>query len=63
MREGDEELELAASASLAAKRHRLPSGFTSLEKSDIAFLIAAGFAQAHADERWWIRRVNQQSGR
>jgi hypothetical protein len=52
MREGDEELELAAGASLFAKQRRLLSGFTSLEKSDIAFLIAAGFAQAQADERW-----------
>jgi hypothetical protein len=52
MSEGDEEPELAASATLAAKRHRLLSGFTSLEKSDIAFLIAADFARAQADERW-----------
>jgi hypothetical protein len=64
MREGDEELEVAAGrcASLAAKRHRSLSGFTSLEKSDIAFLIGTGFAQAKADERWWIRGVNQQLG-
>jgi hypothetical protein len=45
MRESDEKLELAASrcASLAEKCHRPLSGFTFLEKSDIAFLIAADF--------------------
>jgi hypothetical protein len=55
MGEGDEESELAASrwARLAAKRHRLLSGFTSLEKSDIAVLLAADFAQVQADEQWW----------
>jgi hypothetical protein len=53
MREGDEELGLAAGrcASLAAKRRRLLSGLTSREKSYIAFLIAAEFAQARAGER------------
>jgi len=47
MRKGDEELEVAAGrcAGLVAKRHRLLSGFTSLEKPDIAFLLAADFAQ------------------
>jgi hypothetical protein len=50
--EGDEVLELAAGpSSLGAKPHRLLSGFTSLEKSDIAVLLAADFAQAQADER------------
>jgi hypothetical protein len=53
IRECDEELDVAASgcADFAAKRHRSLSGFTSLEKSDIAFLLAAGFAQAQTDER------------
>jgi hypothetical protein len=63
MRERYEELELAASrcARLAAMRHPLLSGFTSLEKSDVAFLLTAGFAQPQADERR-CTRVNQQLG-
>jgi hypothetical protein len=39
-------------AGLAAKRHRLLSGF---ENSDIAFLIAFDFTQAQADEGWWTK--------
>jgi hypothetical protein len=63
MHEGYEELHLAPRrcARLAAKRRRLSSGLTSLEKSDIAFLIATCWRRRPT--KWGGPGVKQSGGR